>query len=341
MDPITIASGAQIIGGLLGGIFGGSGKADEKYNQAVMALESVGMPPNQARQVALEQFKSIGNLTPEMEQEIALAQSKVAGIQEDPRMKDAQMEALQTLQQYAKTGLTPQDRARYNQIRTNLARENEAKRQQFIQNTQARGGYSGGTEAAMVMAAQQQASQQASEEADRMSAAAAMAALEGANRSGTLSGAIRGQDFDVNRIRAQAADENANVVFNAANSRQQRNVGAKNQAQEYNLRQAQDIANRNIEQSNAERYRQLNAERQYWQDKLSRGKTMAELYAGESKRLGEQAQNTADRFKGIGAGVGGAIKDIAAYNADPEGYFKSKKDKLLPSYYNAKNTEDT
>lgn len=302
----AIAAVAQIGSTVIGGIQAGKerDKAQSALEQALAEINAVGAPPDLSKEILLEKFQQAGVLTPAMEQQINLGVSKVAGIQENQGLKDAQMSALETLQQRGKGGLTAQDRAAFNKIRGDMARESEAKRQQIIQNMQARGISGGGAELATQLAAQQAASQQASEEGDRIAAAASQNALQAMLQGGQLAGQIRGQDFDV--ARAKAAAEDAVNQFNTQNAvaRQQRNIASQNQGQQFNLQNQQQLSNMNVQQGNQERYRQAEAARQYWADKLNLAQSKGNVLSGQVKQHNEAAKQTAQQYQDIGSGFG-------------------------------------
>src|SRR6266853_5706468 len=100
------AVGGGILGGL-GGLFGGGESPEEKAAKALQAAysgEQIATP--EQRMMQLQYLKSVGNLTPEQESAINQQQSELHKISVDPRYKQAQMSALNSLSQQGKTGLT-------------------------------------------------------------------------------------------------------------------------------------------------------------------------------------------------------------------------------------------
>lgn len=253
----AIAMAAPVVGGILGKVFSGGArkKAEALAKEAYAEIDKLGLPPDEAMPLLLEKFKSAGMYTPELEQEINQEVSKVAQITEDPRLKDAQMRALESLQQSGRTGLNATDRAAYNKLRQESQRDTEARRQGIIQNMQARGqAGSGGELAAQLLSAQAGADQQ-SAAGDELAGAAAQRALQAMAQSGQLGGQVRGQDLDFNKTIAEAQDEMERFNIQNAVNRQQRNIGSKNQAQASNLANEQAIMNANAQQANQEQAR--------------------------------------------------------------------------------------
>lgn len=314
--PITmgaISAGAGIAGGIAGNIASADDRrnARDKVSEAMGELMSIGLPPDLSQRLVLEKFKQEGTLTPAMEQEIQLQASKVGQIKEAPELKDAQLNALRMIQKRGQVGLTPEDRMAFNQLRQETQRDAEGKRQQIMQQMAARGQGGSGAELIAQLQAGQSGADRQSAEGDRIAAAASQNALQAMSQAGQLGGQIRGQDFSVNQARAGADDQNAMQQFNQAVSRQTRNVGNSNQAQQYNLGQAQDVSNRNVSQSNAETQRQNQAKMDYWNAMLGRAQMRSGALMGAANMANQQAQQKAGMWQSIGSGVGAGAGAMA------------------------------
>lgn len=309
------AAAAPVLGGVIGNIAsaGDRKRAQEAYASAMEKINAVGAPPDLSKEIILQEFRQVGALTPELEQAINIDSSQVSQIQEDQGLKDAQRGALTALQQRGKVGLTPEDRLSLAQIQQETQAQAEGKRQQIIQNMQARGMGGAGAELAAALAGSQGAADQASMRGMQVGAQASQNALQAMAQSGQLAGSIAGQEFSRAQTKASAADELAR--FNNQNQMgvQQRNVGSKNQAQEYNLGTAQQIANQNVTQANQEKYRQAQAAQDYWRNQLSLAQTQANALTGQGQQLGQQAGQTAQMWSGIGSGVGAGVGGVANY----------------------------
>jgi hypothetical protein len=307
-SAMIAAAAAPAVAGVLGRMMssGDRKEAERLANEAYAEIEALGLPPDQSTELMLEKFKSAGLYTPELEQEIRQTVSKTSEIKEDPRLKDAQMKALEMMQQTGRTGLNATDRAALNQIRQEVQRDAEAKRQQIMQSMQARGQAGGGAELAASLLSAQAGADQQSEAGDRIAAQAQERALQAMMQSGQLGGQVRGQDLDYNRTVAEAADEMERFNIQNAVNRQQRNVGARNQGQQMNLQQQQEIMNANTAMSNAEKQRQAQAARQYYNDLAARAQSRAQARLGQANLKAGNAADTAKMVQGIGSGVGAA-----------------------------------
>lgn len=318
----TIAGGLiGLAGGMLGSMFSGADqdRARQATLDAIREIESVGLPPDLAKPFLLEKFKQVGLYSPQLESQMDMAFSQAANIQEDPSLRSAQVNALQRFGQLSKTGMGPQDIANLLRIQQNVASDVEGKRQQIIQNMQARGQAGSGAELAAALEATQSGGNRLANEQLQAAGQASQRALSALGSYGDLSSRLRGQDFDIERAKAQAADEL--TKFNLQNSinRQMRNVSAQNQAQLFNLQNQQQIANANIQQANEETRRQAQAQRDYWNDLLKQRQMVAGAKQAEAGYYQSMADQTRDRAGSIAGGLG----DIAT------GYFDAAdKEKL-------------
>ncbi len=316
MLGLAIASGvAPIVGGILGNSANkkAMAAAQAALAQAREIIDQVGAPPDLSAAIIMDQFQQVGLLTPEMEQAIQLGVSRVAKIEEDKSLRDAQVNALKELQQRGRTGVTAEEQAQFNVSRQGVQRDLEAKQQQLKQDLAMRGQAGSGAEIAARLLSSQESADRASEEADRINALAASRALEAISRSGDLGGNIRGQDFQVESTKAGAQDEFDR--FNVQNQigREQRNVGSRNVAQEKNLDVKQQVHQRNVETANQERLRQAEAKRQHWLDSLEYARARANPYGQQAQMEMQSGQNKAQMWSGIGSGVGSAFGSLANY----------------------------
>lgn len=316
MLGMAIASGvAPIVGGIL------ANSANKKAMAAAQAalaeardiIDKVGAPPDLSAKIIMEKFQQAGILTPEMEEAINLGVSQVSQIQEDAQLREAQISALSELKKRGRAGLTPEERAEWNKSRQSVQKDLEAKNQQIKQDLAMRGQAGSGAEIAARLLSSQEAADRASEEGDRISAAASARALQAISNAGSLGGDIRGQDFQIGSAKAGAADEFNR--FNVENQigREQRNVGARNMGQEYNLTNKQQISNQNVSTENQERQRQVEAKRQNWLDNLAYAQARANPLGQQAQMEMQSGQNKAQMYQGIGSGVGSMFGSLANY----------------------------
>lgn len=312
---IAAAAAAPLIGGVIGHIAsrGERKKAEQAFKNAFNIINQVGAPPDLAREILYKQFYQAGVLTPELEEAIELGISRVSQIQEDLSLRQRQMEALDALSRLSRTGIGPEERAAFNQLRSELQRESEAKKQQILQNLASRGLAGSGAELIASLQASQGDVQRASQEADRLAAMASQRALESLSRMGALSSQIRGQEFDIARTKAAAEDEFDIRRFNEAVARQRANIERKNLAQQLNLAEKQRIIDQNINLYNRELLRQREAELQNWENKLRLAQAKAHALTGQGQMFQQKAADTAQMWSQLGGGLGSGLGAVGQY----------------------------
>ncbi len=316
MTMLAIGSAAApVIGGLMGNMAAGKDKAAQRQamQQALAELNKLGAPPDVSKALILQEFQRQGIYTPELEQDLnaSIPASEVGKLTEDTSLRDAQKSALASLQSRAKVGLSAEDRAALNQVRSETQRDANANRQALLQKFAAMGQGGGGQSFAAQLQANQAAADQASSGSDTLMAQAQQRALQALTNSGNMASDIRGQDFGVNQARASALDERNRFLAENSIGRQQRNVGALNNAQQANLSEQQRVADANVAMQNAEKARQAEAQRQYFQDKQNLASAKGNVLTGQANNYAQQAQNTAQSYANMGTAAGTALGAFA------------------------------
>ena len=288
---------------------------DAAYARIVAQLEAIGVPSIEAQEIVLNDPQLVGELVPEMLPEVEALQSSMADVGTDPRLKQAQMDALSAIQERT-TGLTPQDMIAMRQTKDAIAGQLQSQDANILQNMQQRGLGGSGMELMMRQGSGQSAQRQASEEADRLAAqqyAARMGALE---QAGSMAGNLRSQDFGEQSAKASASD--AMSKFNLQNKMgiTASNIGARNQAQAANLSQKQILEGIRAGNRNQEEMTNKALIDQDYQNRLNKVKILTgaqtEQANAAAKAGATQAANTQGLWSSLGqsiTGVGSAIAD--------------------------------
>jgi len=315
---IAAAAAAPIIGGIAGNLMGASDrkKAMQLIKKGVAELKAAGFPPDLSTPLLLRQFQEIGIMTPELEQDIQIAASEVAELEEDPILRNSQLEALNVFKQMGRTGFGPEERAAYNQMRQQQQQDLQSRLASQDLEAQRRGMAQAGDTRAQQLLSIQAGADRASMEGDRISAMLSERIREGATGMSNVASGIRGQDYQAELARRQAKDLREQFRAENAMARQMRNVGALNERQQREEQQAMQVASANTQLFNAEQGRQLDAQRQYWKDKLDRATALANAYSGQSTALQNQAANTAQMWSGIGSGIGQGFSAYSQAQSD-------------------------
>jgi hypothetical protein len=283
---------------IVSGIFGGSaGKEDMKTatglsKEAVEQLKKLRIPEIELQKIALTNPELAGLLSAE-----TIDGSALEGVSTDPRMKQAQLKALEELSGLSQQGLGAEDRAAFNQLQRESAAQAQAQAQQVLQNAAARGTLdSGSTVMAQLMAGQQAAnrSQQGGEAMAAQAAAARRAAL---GQYADMSSSMANTDF------AQKAQ-----IANARDNISQFNAQAKTGANQFNLQNKQNIANTTAQNANVQEMHNKGLHQQKFQNELQKaGGTATQLnnLAGMYSQQGQAAAQGQSQMMGslIGAGA--------------------------------------
>lgn len=319
--PLIAATVGSAASSIVGGIMANNAnKSAQAAAAAAMAraqalIDQVGAPPDLSGKIILDQLQQAGVLTPEMESQIGNVVSKVSQVKTDPATRAMQVKALQEMSKRGSAGYTPEDRAQYNQSRQGVQRDLEAKQQQIAQEMQMRGQAGGGNELAQRLLASQAGADRASEEADRISAAASQSKLQALSQMGSMSGALRGQDFNEENTKAASQDEMDRFTTDRQLAISQRNVASANQAQAANLANKQDISNANVGINNTEAQRQNEAKRQKWLDDLYYAQARANPMQRSAAQTLESGKTNAQGITNMAGGIGSAFGSLGSYFA--------------------------
>lgn len=282
--------------------FGGGGDSQARALTEQMIKDAQSLPLPVLKEYYPELYQVVAQMNPEQETAVDLGPSQMAGIATDPRLRQAQLNALSKLEQMGLGEQSAEDMARMGQIQSDVNTNLQGQQGAIMQNLATRGMSGGMSElVARNMAAQQASNRQAQMSMDAK-AQAERRALDAIMQSGQLGGQMQSQDFAQQQAKAQAAD--AINRFNAANQQDvmSRNVGAKNTAQQYNVGQANQAGQINTESRNAANLRNLNLSQQQYENELKkRG-----LVTGAQQDLAANYQNQAAQNRQFIGGLIGA-----------------------------------
>lgn len=288
----------------MGSLFGGDGGAAKISRDSARALGALDVPDIELMKLELENLVSAGQLSPEQAQAAMAERSQMENISTDPRLKQAQMQALDGLQDIANNdGLTAVDRAQLERVKGEIGQQDRGQRESIIQNANARGVGGSGLELMAQLQAQQGSAQKASQMGFDVAAQAQQNKLRALEQAGQMGGQIRGQDFDQQAQVASAQD--AINKFNAANKQQVNlmNTDSRNQANASNLNNAQRIADSNTESRNQQQMSNKQLIQQDFENKYRR----AGGQASGMQNAAQMAANKANTDKQTTGAVIGAV----------------------------------
>lgn len=316
MPPALIgAVAAPLVSGAIGAIAGAgqNGQADSDRAAALQQYLDVNVPDVQQQQVILQQLKSQGQLTPQMESALQQGPSALQGVSVDPRLRQAQMSALSSLQGLGSTGLNATDREALFGVQNAQAQQNQAQQASILQNMAQRGALGSGEELAARLSASQAGQANAQQQGLGVAAQAQARALQAIQQSGQLGGQMENQQFGEDAQKAAATD--AINRFNTQNSQQVQgtNVNASNQAQAANLANAQRIADTNTGLANQQSLYNSQLYQQQYQNQLQKAAGAAGQYNNSANAANQNAARTGQTAANIGSGVGNAFGAYGQY----------------------------
>lgn len=311
--PLIAAAGIGAAANLIGGAAAGNAQR-EAANKAYAAqkenfikmqemLEAIGIPSVEAQELLLERPEYAGDLITE-----ALGPSALEDIKEDPRLKSAQMDALSELQEIAKVGLTPEERAQRAEMLRESAAQGQSAQKQILQEMAQRGTLDSG--ASLIAQLQANAAQgaDARRQSEQMAADVAQRRRDAIMQAANLSGNMSQADIARQTNAAQAADRIAQ--FNTQN---------RNQAQSRNLDAKQAYANQIANLANQEQQYNKQLIQQRYNQEMDRWKSLSNISTGAANAQAQNAQQigaaNAQQAAGMGAAIGNAATAVGGYYA--------------------------
>lgn len=323
----------EAIGPIVGGLIGAGGsmmsgamaqasleeaqkKALALIQESVEDYRNIGLPPEQALAISLERYKQAGILDPELENVINQNPTEMLGIQTDPRLRDAEMSALNELRGVGESGgLRLADLANYEKVMADVAQRERGAREAIMLDEAQRGVSTGGNSLAEQLLNNQANSQARHQAGLDLFGRAQDVALESILKSGELGGRIQAKDFSQQAEKARAQDVINEMNTQASRGVQQRNVSARNAAQEQNLNNVQNIWNANTGLSNEQEIYNKKLPQQMFENAMTRQNAIANARAGQASNTISSGNTLAQNWGGIGAAINKAGTGIGNYFA--------------------------
>lgn len=307
MNPLLIGAIANMAGGAIGNMAGSGdrGAAVDAARSGMDAYQQIQVPDIEKMKLLLQQYASAGTLTPEEQQALSLDQNdQLADVQLDPRLKQAQMDALSFMEKTGQGDLTPSERAQVNNLRRQTEADSQSRLQAMLQQQDSRGVGSSDMALAARMLDAQGSANRAAQSTDDISAAAFQRALQSMSSGAQLAGSMESADYGRQANLAEAERNRELANWQNQQSAENTNVGARNAAQQFNLQNSQSVMNQNTGLNNAQQQHNKQLEQQDFENRMR----LAGGIAGQSGQVSNALQNrgnaTAGMWQGIGAGVG-------------------------------------
>lgn len=302
--PIVVAGAAAVVGSL---ISAAQNEKDSKRQQQLLDRardEFAKIETPEQKELFFEELKNQGVYSPELEQIFTAPQTKMVDIAVDPKLKQAQMDALASLREIGTSGLTTQDRLDIERSRQEQGAIANRQAANIMEGLTRRGMADSGLNAVL----QQQNAQAQMNSANNferdINAQAKQRALQALMQGGTLAGNIRGQEFNEESAKAQAMD-----AINMFNTRNQQaitgaNVDRRNVAQQSNLNNQQRIADANVGIRNQQQQLNAGAGQRQFENEMARASGMNSTTNSYLDYLKDKKKDNSEMWSGIIQGVG-------------------------------------
>jgi hypothetical protein len=269
-----------------------------------------GLAPEE-QQYRLAQYVEQGVLTPTEAEAVSVGTDPYSGAEFDTVGKNAQMAALQQLQDIgSEGGLTASDKSKLAAIQNQEQSQARGSREAILQNAQARGmGGSGLELMAQLQNQQESVNRQSSRDMD-VAAQAQERALQAIQQAGQMGGQLNQQQFG--QQKSLADSRSAIEQFNAQNKQNVglQNVAAKNQAQAANLQNKQNIANQNVDQLTQQQQLNAGAKQQAFNNQQAIAKGKSDALTNQAVQANADRKGNKDEVGGLLGGIGKAATKV-------------------------------
>lgn len=302
------AVAAPVVGGVAGQAMssGDKKKAAAAQQAAIAELTSIGIPAVEAQQIVLENPRLVYEYMPELEtmQTVGPTELRDVESQLDPATKSAMQNLLSKYTQKSEEGFTQNEMADIRRMQSEAGKAEQARQGQIMQQMAARGAGGSGQELAARMLSSQSAANAEQQQADVLRQDVYRNALASMAAGGDLASKMREQEYGIKSDAAKAQDVINQFKANLATGVQQRNVAAKNTAQETRERLRQDLETKRADTANVQETTNKNLYQRDFENRLNKAQGIAGARLGQAAGYQAQAAATQQGMANIGSGVG-------------------------------------
>lgn len=335
--------GFNPLGGISDFLSGGAyGDAADAAQQGVDEMRRVKTPDVDQMILQLQEMVSQGQLTMEEAEAILQKESAVNDIKTNPVFDDAQMKALESLQELGEGGMTAMDRANLAQIKSQEASAERGSREAILSNARARGVGGSGLEQAAQLEAQQGAATRGAARDTQVAGQVQQRALDALQGAGALGGRMQESQFNQGFAKARANDAINQFNTSTLNATNLFNVKNRNDASTRNLDEKQRIADANTDMRNKQQQYNKQLAQQKFDNEIRRAGGVAGAYGNQADQFRAEGDATTNLIgSGIQAGGLWASKSDENAKTDIEEIdMEDLMDSLTATKYRYKNPKD-
>jgi hypothetical protein len=305
MDPISLALMGGSVASSLMGMFGDDDESKQYSQRALEELIKIKIPDPEQQKIALAQYYSTGQLSPEVENEIKADPSAFEQVVQNQKYSQAQNQALSQLQSLGEEGgLSLSDKADLQGQMIANANKDRANRSAITDEMARRGQLGSGMELQAQLSGAQSAGDRDAQARLQTLGGARDRALQAIQGSGELAGKLQNQDYQMQSDKASARDRINQFNTQNAQGVQQRNVAARNAAMAQNLENSQNIANSNIDLRNKQEQYNKGLAQQNFENQMQLSGAKANAYMGQATQAANQSNKKNQQWGAVGSGLG-------------------------------------
>lgn len=297
--------------------------------RAILArLDQIDLPDIEKMKIALETPELVDLLEAE-----AAPESEFLNIEEDPRLRADQLDALAGLRERAETGLTEEDRFNIEELIGDVGAQEMAQRRSIEQEMARRGMADSGTSLAAKLSAAQSGANRGRQEALNIGAQSAQQRQSALANLANAAGTMSQRDLNLQSQTASARDAIAQ-----ANARNRQNVA------QTNLAARQAIENQRAQLSNQQQMYNRGLEQQQFQNRMAKAGAQNQAQSGIASTYAQQAQSKAaadanmfGTLGGLGAAAISSDKNLKINVESGDDKVKDMLNKLEPYQYDYKD----
>lgn len=318
MNPLLLASLANIVGGVAGNALsqGDRDKASSEIASIKDLYANLSAPDIEAMKVDSEQY-NVGPLlggSQQMETAEQLAgQSALADIQLDPRLKEAQINALNTLQEISGKGFTADELNQLQEQRSSREADLTSKLKALQQNQDMRGVGNSDMALAQRMMESQSSANRGAQDARATQAQGLSRALAAITQGANLASGMENADYNRQNNLASATDSRELTNLGQRARVNSSNVDRFNQALASDINRQQTVGDKNVGVKNTDQAYNKGLLQTDFANRMNLAGAKSGVAQNQAANYTNNANRTAGMFQGIGAGVG---QGLLAYGAD-------------------------
>lgn len=311
----TVIGGAiGAVGGGIASLLGGKGnKAEqEAYQRYLDNLYQQNLLSPEDYVAAYQEIDPtlLQSVTPELEQAIQMQDTSLAGIETDPRLRQAQMDVLSKLSRSADQGLTVEDEAARNEIMRSIGTQERGRQEAILQDMARRGQLGSGTELAARMASSGQAYDQAARQGEALAAERQRNAMSAALQKANVASGLEQSDYDKAANEARARDAINQFNVSQQSGAQTRNIASKNIAAQNQADLANKAYLQNLTQKNTQAEQLVGGKVAQTSAEQARQKAILDAELGKAGKKTEREKEVGGAIGGVASGIGDVVKSF-------------------------------